>query len=55
VKPAQKDDAEIEKAPLPALQTLVDRIPTDAKEVLEELFRAKFYTVKRVPKTALKE
>lgn len=54
-KPAADEESEGENAPLPALQSLVDRIPTDAKDVLEELFRAKFYTVKKVPKTALKE
>jgi hypothetical protein len=54
-KPAADEDSEVETAPLPALQSLVDRIPADAREVLEELFRAKFYTVKKVPKAALKE
>jgi hypothetical protein len=32
----------------------VNRIPAPARDLLEELFRAKFITVKRVPKSALK-
>jgi|GEM_PF-347276 hypothetical protein len=47
---------EVEGAgPLPALDELVKRIPREARELMDELFRAKFVTVKRVPKTALKE
>jgi hypothetical protein len=47
---------EIDDAPkkLPALDELVARIPADVRETLEELFRARFVTVKRVPKKALK-
>ena len=41
--------------PLPALDELVKRIPPEARELMDELFRAKFVTVKRVPRTALKE
>ncbi len=41
--------------PLPALDELVKRIPPEARELMDELFRVKFVTVKRVPKTALKE
>ena len=40
--------------PLPTLDELVKRISPDARELMDELFRAKFTTVKRVPKTALK-
>lgn len=39
---------------LPKLDELVNRIPAPARALLEELFRAKFVTVKRVPKAALK-
>lgn len=39
---------------LPALDTMVARIPAPVLEALEDLFRAKFVTVKRVPKKALK-
>ncbi len=40
--------------PLPPLEELVQRIPAPSRELLEELFRAKFVTVKRVPASALK-
>ena len=40
---------------LPALNDLVQRIPAEVREALEELFRAKFVAVKRVPLKALKE
>lgn len=39
---------------LPPLQELVEKIPAEVRETLEELFRARFTTVKRVPKKALK-
>lgn len=40
--------------PLPPLDELVQRVPPEVREALDELFRARFVTVKRVPKTALK-
>ena len=40
---------------MPALDELVQRIPAAARELMDELFRAKFIAVKRVPKAALKE
>ncbi|MEI7553278.1 MAG: hypothetical protein WCL24_13205 [Verrucomicrobiota bacterium] len=43
------------KGTLPALDELVQRIPAAARELMDELFRAKFIAVKRVPKAALKE
>lgn len=43
-----------EKTPLPPLDDLVNRIPAATRELMDELFRAKFVTVKRVPKSALK-
>jgi hypothetical protein len=51
-KPAAPDPDE--KAPLPPLEDLVNRIPAQTRELMDELFRAKFVTVKRVPKSALK-
>jgi hypothetical protein len=39
---------------LPPLDELVGRIPAEVREVLEDLFRARFVTVKRIPKKALK-
>jgi hypothetical protein len=53
--PAVADVAEAtDGKPMPALDDLVKRIPADVRETLDELFRAKFITVKRVPKSALK-
>lgn len=43
-----------EKGPLPPLDDLVQRIPPATRELMDELFRAKFVTVKRVPASALK-
>ncbi len=40
---------------LPALDELVQRIPLEVRETLEDLFRARFVAVKRVPRNALKE
>lgn len=39
---------------LPPLEDLVSRIPAPTRALLDELFRAKFVTVRRVPKSALK-
>jgi hypothetical protein len=39
---------------LPPLQTLVDRIPASARETLEDLFRARFVSVKQIRREALK-
>ena len=41
--------------PLPSLDELVKRIPSETRELLDELFRVKFTTVRRVPRKALKE
>jgi len=49
------EEAAAEKKNLPPLAELVGRIPENTRELVEELFRAKFVSVKRVPKTALKE
>ena len=47
-------DAPAEPGELPPMEDLVKRIPAPAREMIEELFRARFVTVKRVPKSALK-
>ena len=39
---------------LPPLEDLVQRIPAPTRELMEELFRARFVTVRRIPKSALK-
>jgi hypothetical protein len=43
-----------EKGDLPPMEDLVKRIPLPARDLMEELFRAKFVTVKRIPQSALK-
>lgn len=43
-----------DKGDLPPMDDLVKRIPMQTRDLMEELFRAKFVTVKRVPKSALK-
>jgi hypothetical protein len=47
-------EVEDEKSELPPMDDLIKRIPLAARETLEELFRARFVTVKRIPKSALK-
>ena len=42
-------------SPLPPLAELVQRIPAETRAVLDDLFRAKFTSVRRVPAKALKE
>jgi hypothetical protein len=42
------------KTPLPPLDDLVQRVPAGVRQLMDELFRANFVTVKRVPKSALK-
>jgi hypothetical protein len=49
--------AEAEEAalgPLPALDALIARIPAEARDALEDLFRPKFTGVRRVSKDVLK-
>jgi hypothetical protein len=58
VKPAKVDiktEPEKDSRPLPALNELVERIPPEVREVLDDLFRAKFTTVRRVPRQAFKD
>ena len=49
--------AEVEETPakLPPLDDLVQRIPPGVRELMDELFRAKFVRVQRVPKKALQD
>ncbi len=46
------EDRESAKA-LPKLEELVEKIPAETRELLEELFRAKFVAVRRVKKSDL--
>ena len=46
---------EIAPKNLPPLDELVKRIPPEVRDVVDDLFRAKFVRVVRVPKKALKE
>jgi hypothetical protein len=39
---------------LPPLEDLVNRIPADVREVLDDLFRVKFTSVRRVPAKSFK-
>ncbi len=42
------------EAALPPMEDLVQRIPAPTRELMDELFRTRFVTVKRVPRSALK-
>ncbi len=54
-KPAEVPEVNEEVQPLPSLDSLVERIPAGVRDKLEELFRAKFVRVQRVPRRALKK
>ena len=54
-KPEAKSGDEAAPGVLPPLNELVQRIPAEVREALEDLFRAKFVAVRRVPEKALKE
>lgn len=52
---ADDDDAEGpggKGTPLPDLDALVARLPADVRDTLDELFRARFVSVKKLPKKA---
>lgn len=49
-----EDGDETVAAALPELDALVQRLPSEVRETLDELFRARFVAVKRVPARALK-
>jgi len=54
-KPARGPDEEQENPPavLPALDTLIARLPDDVRTTLEELFRVRFQEVRQIPRKAL--
>ena len=55
-RPAREADRDDEAAaPLPQLDALIEKIPPNVRETLDELFRARFTSVQRVPKQVLKE
>ena len=41
-------------SPLPPMDELIQRIPAGTRELMDQLFRAKFVTVKRLPPAAFK-
>lgn len=47
-------DPDSEKLPTPPLDTLIERIPGAVRELMDELFRARFVKVTRVPPSVLK-
>ncbi len=49
-----EDDASRPGAVLPDLDTLTARLPADVRETLDELFRARFISVKKLPKKVFK-
>jgi len=48
------EEKEDDKKALPALAELMKRLSPDVRETLDDLFRAKFTTVRRIPKKVLK-
>jgi hypothetical protein len=52
--PRPAPSEENENKNLPSLETLVNRIPADVRETLDDLFRVKFVTVRRVPAKSFK-
>ncbi len=52
--PVQPANTEESQGSLPPMEDLVKRIPMPTRDLMEELFRAKFITVKRIPQAALK-
>ncbi|MBS0662767.1 MAG: hypothetical protein JSR48_05850 [Verrucomicrobia bacterium] len=52
--PSEAAEETESSTPLPSLADLIAQIPAETREVMDELFRAKFTTVKRVPKKSLK-
>jgi len=51
---ASHEEAEAETGPLPTLDEMVQRIPAEVRDVLEDLYRAKFTAVRRVSAKFLK-
>ena len=46
-------DGQANSGPLPELDTLINRLPAELRENVEELLRVRFTAVKRVPGSAL--
>jgi len=56
-KPTKKEREEAETldgGPLPKLDEMIAKVPADLQEKMDDLFRAKFQSVRRVPQAALK-
>lgn len=58
VKPTRSTVEHIEDAAdakaLPKLEDMIEKIPAEVRDVLEDLFRAKFVRVQKIPKRLLK-
>ena len=52
--PAEEEPEVVDTKALPPLDELVNRLPPAVRESLEDLFRARFIAVRRVPARALK-
>jgi hypothetical protein len=52
--PRRDATVEPENLPTPSLDGLIERIPTPVRELLDELFRARYVKVTRVPAAVLK-
>ncbi len=50
----REEEIEDDAKALPKLDELVNRIPAETRELLDELFRARFVAVRRVKKKDLK-
>lgn len=54
-KPAGTEEVEeAEAGPLPPMEKMMERIPPPVREMLDDLFRARFVRVTRIPRRALK-
>lgn len=51
---AAEEPEEAETGPLPPVEKMVERIPPPVREMLDDLFRARFVRVTRIPRRALK-
>ena len=49
---ADDDDGDGKAGALPEIDALVARLPAEVRETLDELFRARFVAVKKLPKKA---
>ena len=54
--PVRKADPaeEVDASPLPPVEQLVGRVPAGVRELLDDLFRARFTRTARIPRRALK-